>query len=55
MGIAVRGVCPLLEVFDMPTSIRFYRDVLGFHVVEPEPLADGDGCDWALLRPTRPS
>jgi len=25
MGIAVRGVCPLLEVFDMPTSLRFYQ------------------------------
>jgi hypothetical protein len=28
MAIAVRGVCPLLEVFDMPRSITFYRDVL---------------------------
>jgi glyoxylase I family protein len=48
MGIAVRGVCPLLEVFDMPTSIRFYRDVLGFEVVEAAP--PGDDCGWALLR-----
>jgi catechol 2,3-dioxygenase-like lactoylglutathione lyase family enzyme len=38
---------PLLQVFDMPTSIRFFRDVLGFEVVETsEP---GDDCDWALL------
>jgi glyoxylase I family protein len=48
MGIAARGVCPLLEVFDMPTSIRFYRDVLGFEVVGAAP--PGDDCDWALLR-----
>jgi catechol 2,3-dioxygenase-like lactoylglutathione lyase family enzyme len=48
MGIAVRGVCPLLEVFDMPTSIRFYRNVLGFEVVEAAP--PGDDCGWALLR-----
>ena len=30
MGIELRGVCALLQVFDMPTSVRFYRDVLGF-------------------------
>jgi len=28
MALKVQGVCPLLEVFDMPTSIRFYRDLL---------------------------
>ncbi len=48
MAIAVRGVCPLLEVFDVPASIRFYRDVLGFEVVESAP--PGDDCGWALLR-----
>ena len=47
MGIEIRGMAPLLQVFDMPTSIRFYRDVLGFEVVgTSEP---GDDCDWALL------
>ena len=50
MGIAVRGVCPLLEVFDMPTSIRFYRDVLGFEVVEAAP--PGDDCVPTWTRPT---
>lgn len=34
MTITVRGLCPLLQVFDMPTSLRFYRDILGFSVVE---------------------
>jgi hypothetical protein len=32
MAIDVRGLVPLLQVFDMPTSIRFYRDVLGFEL-----------------------
>jgi catechol 2,3-dioxygenase-like lactoylglutathione lyase family enzyme len=50
MPIEVRGVCPLIEVFDMPTSIRFYRDLLGFEVVRAEPR--GDDCGWALLRLT---
>ena len=48
MAIAVRGLAPLLQVFDMPTSIRFYRDVLGFELVETS--QPGDRFDWALLR-----
>ena len=48
MAIDVRGVCPLLQVFDMPTSLRFYRDVLGFEVVHRSQPTDN--CDWALLR-----
>ena len=49
MSIEVRGVCVLLQVFDMPTSVRFYRDVLGFEVVQTSPR-DGDQFDWGLLR-----
>jgi catechol 2,3-dioxygenase-like lactoylglutathione lyase family enzyme len=48
MSLTVDGLCPLLQVFDMPTSIAFYRDVLGFEVVAAVPA--GDRCDWALLR-----
>jgi catechol 2,3-dioxygenase-like lactoylglutathione lyase family enzyme len=29
MGIEIRGMVPLLQVFDITTSIAFYRDVLG--------------------------
>lgn len=44
----IHGVAPLLEVFDMPTSLRFYRDVLGFTVWgSSEP---GDHCDGCGLR-----
>jgi catechol 2,3-dioxygenase-like lactoylglutathione lyase family enzyme len=49
MNIEVRGVCALLQVFDMPTSVRFYRDVLGFDIVQTSPR-DGDQFDWGLLR-----
>jgi catechol 2,3-dioxygenase-like lactoylglutathione lyase family enzyme len=35
-------------VFDMRTSIRFYRDVLGFDVASTS--APGDDFGWALLR-----
>ncbi len=48
MELGIRGLCPLLQVFDMPRSIAFYRDILGFEVVRQVP--EGDRCDWALLR-----
>jgi glyoxylase I family protein len=48
MTIAVRGMAPLLQVFDMPTSVRFYRDVLGFEIVDTS--HPGERFDWALLR-----
>ena len=44
----IHGVAPLLQVFDMPTAVRFYRDVLGFTVwSSSEP---GDNCNWCGLR-----
>jgi glyoxylase I family protein len=48
MPIKVEGVCTLLQVFDMPTSVAFYRDVLGFEVVQSS--RPGDDFDWGLLR-----
>lgn len=50
MAINMHGVCPLLQVFDMPTSIRFYRDVLGFEVVEHAPLRAEDEFGWCWLK-----
>lgn len=44
----IHGVAPLLQVFDMPTSLRFYRDVLGFTVWGSS--SPGDDCNWAGLR-----
>ncbi len=44
----LEGFAPLLQVFDMPRSLAFYRDVLGFTVAASnEP---GDNPDWVLLR-----
>jgi catechol 2,3-dioxygenase-like lactoylglutathione lyase family enzyme len=48
VSITVRGLCPLLQVFDMPASLRFYRDVLGF--AEVQKSGEGDEVDWAWLR-----
>ena len=50
MGIKVDGVAPLIQVFDMPRSVAFYRDVLGFEVVATSPPRGLDDFDWGLLR-----
>lgn len=49
MPVNVDGLSPMLSVFDMPTSVRFYCEGLGFE------LAGTDGkpaprFQWALLR-----
>src|ERR1700687_3679727 len=48
MGIEIRGMAPLLQVFDMPTSIAFYRDLLGFEVGGTS--KPGNDFYWALLK-----
>jgi glyoxylase I family protein len=50
LALDVRGVAPLLQVYDMPTSIRFYRDQLGFQVVSTSPKLGEDRFHWALLQ-----
>ena len=49
MALDVRGLTPLLQVYDMPTSVRFYRDALGFEVVSTSPLLSEDRFHWALF------
>ena len=49
----VRGLCPLIQVYDMPESIRFYCDRLGFALVSDSGLRDtpeGRMFHWAWLR-----
>jgi uncharacterized glyoxalase superfamily protein PhnB len=52
--IEVQDVCALLSVFDMPTAVRFYCDVLGFTVESRSPTyAVEDGVEqfhWCMLR-----
>jgi len=48
MTIAVQGVTPLLQVFDMPASLAFYRDVLGFEQIDAAGPEHDVG--WMLLR-----
>jgi catechol 2,3-dioxygenase-like lactoylglutathione lyase family enzyme len=50
MALDLRGVCPLFMVYDMPTSLRFYRDVLGFEVVSTSPKIREDYFHWVWLK-----
>lgn len=50
MTIPLTGMTTLLQVFDMPRAVAFYRDVLGFEVVETSTPRTGDEFDWGLLR-----
>jgi len=47
--IVVDGFAPLLQVYDMPVSIKFYQEVLGFEIVSTS-IPVGEHFDWALLR-----
>jgi glyoxylase I family protein len=46
MSIEMRGVCPLFQVFDMPTSLHFYCDVLGFQVKQSSAPVPDAGWVW---------
>jgi glyoxylase I family protein len=51
--MAVTGLSPLLQVFDMNEAIRFYCDGLGFQVVSSSPTIEapeGRFFHWVLLR-----
>ena len=45
---AIQGMCPYIQVFDMPLSLQFYRDVVGFVVRQSS--GEGDDVDWVLLQ-----
>lgn len=47
-ALHLQGMAPLLQVFDMPASLHFYRNVLGFDVVQSS--GEGDDVDWVLLK-----
>jgi glyoxylase I family protein len=53
MSFSPLGLTPLIGVFDMPTSLSFYRDMLGFTVVSASPeveTAEGRFSHWMWLR-----
>lgn len=48
MTVEIQSLTPLIQVFNMPRSLAFYRDVLGFEVVSDS--GNGDDSSWVWLR-----
>lgn len=49
MPIKVTGMAPLIQVYDMPTSVAFYCDVIGFKMVQQSVVAADGHFDWCML------
>jgi catechol 2,3-dioxygenase-like lactoylglutathione lyase family enzyme len=53
MVFSPTGLTPLLGVYDMPRSVAFYRDLLGFEIVTASPeveTPEGRFSHWVWLR-----
>jgi catechol 2,3-dioxygenase-like lactoylglutathione lyase family enzyme len=50
MSIELRGMTPLLQVFDMPTSLAFYCDVLGFEIVQTDSNTTAPNHNWVWIK-----
>lgn len=50
MSIDLHGMTPLLQVFDMPTSLRFYCDVLEFEIMQADSNTTPPNHNWVWLR-----
>jgi glyoxylase I family protein len=50
MSLDLRGLTPLLYVYDLQTSVRFYCDLLGFEVAMTSDPGEGEPYYWVMLR-----
>lgn len=53
MGIDPNGCVPLLQVYDVPQALAFYRDVLGFEIFDQSPMVEtpeGRFSHWMWLK-----
>src|SRR5579862_5526061 len=48
MSIEIQNMIPLFQVYDMHRSVAFYRDVLGFEVIDRH--APNGHFYWAMLK-----
>src|ERR1700758_5245128 len=46
MSLDLRGMTPLIQVFDMATSLKFYCDVLGFDIVQTDSNTVAPNHNW---------
>ncbi len=52
MTITARSMTPLLQVYDMPQSLAFYREVLGFAIIDASAVVEapeGRFSHWVWL------
>jgi glyoxylase I family protein len=50
MAVEIKGMTPLLQVFDMATSLKFYCDVLGFEIITTDDNTTAPNHNWVWLR-----
>jgi glyoxylase I family protein len=50
MPLEIQGMTPLLQVFDMATSLKFYCDILGFDIVQTDSNTRAPNHNWVWLR-----
>ena len=48
MPLHIKRMTPLIQVFNMPRAVTFYRDILGFEVIADS--GSGDHSSWIMLR-----
>lgn len=51
MSIEINYLTPLIQVFNMPRALGFYRDTLGFEVVGDS--GNGDDSSWVWIQLNR--
>ena len=49
MALEIRGMCPLLQVFDMATSLKFYCGILGFEIHATDQNTTAPNHNWVWL------
>ena len=50
MTLELRSMCPLIQVYDMAASMKFYLDVLDFEVVTVDDPKKAPDHDWVWLK-----
>ena len=50
MAVDVKGMTPLLQVFDMATSLKFYCEVLGFEIAATDSNTPAPNHNWVWLK-----
>ncbi|MBV8771398.1 MAG: VOC family protein [Deltaproteobacteria bacterium] len=50
MSIDLRRMTPLLQVFDMAVSLKFYCDVLGFEILQSDSNTTAPNHNWVWLK-----